>query len=83
MPHSHRLPYTDAVIHETLRIVSLAQLGAQHIATRDTKLKGYTIPKVSSVHANLANKSRPFFELMNLISKSTWKPGPTSSFGCL
>lgn len=40
-----RLPYTEAVVHESLRKASLVSLGAQHIATRDTQLGGYSIPK--------------------------------------
>ncbi|XP_042218258.1 cytochrome P450 2L1-like [Homarus americanus] len=40
-----RMPYTEAVIHETLRKSSLAATGVQHVATRDTQLGGYYIPK--------------------------------------
>ncbi|XP_050734557.1 cytochrome P450 2L1-like isoform X1 [Eriocheir sinensis] len=40
-----RLPYTDAVIHEVLRMSSLTLLSLPHMASRDTTLGGYTIPK--------------------------------------
>lgn len=40
-----RLPYTEAVIHETLRHSALVATGVHHVASRDTTLGGYTIPK--------------------------------------
>lgn len=40
-----RLPYTEAVIHETLRQSSLVATGVHHVANRDITLGGYTIPK--------------------------------------
>ncbi|XP_050734563.1 cytochrome P450 2L1-like [Eriocheir sinensis] len=40
-----RLPYTEAVIHEVLRMSSLIPTGVPHVASRDTTLGGYTIPK--------------------------------------
>ncbi|KAK8391419.1 hypothetical protein O3P69_017182 [Scylla paramamosain] len=40
-----RLPYCEAVIHETLRKSSLVATGVHHVASRDTTLGGYTIPK--------------------------------------
>ncbi|XP_045612488.1 cytochrome P450 2L1 [Procambarus clarkii] len=40
-----RMPYTEAVIHEVLRKSSLIAFGVQHLATRDTTLGTYTIPK--------------------------------------
>lgn len=44
---SIRLPYLEAVIHETHRIVSLAPMSMAHAVTEDTQLEGYTLPKVS------------------------------------
>ncbi|XP_047472155.1 cytochrome P450 2L1-like [Penaeus chinensis] len=40
-----RLPYTEAVLHEILRLSSLLPVGAQHSAVTDTQLGGYYIPK--------------------------------------
>ncbi|XP_063841591.1 cytochrome P450 2L1-like [Scylla paramamosain] len=61
-----RLPYTEAVVHELLRITSLAALGAQHVATRDTEIGGYTIPKgsiisnvISEIHRDTRHWDNP------------------------
>ncbi|XP_045136590.1 cytochrome P450 2L1-like isoform X2 [Portunus trituberculatus] len=61
-----RLPYTEAVVHELLRITSLFGLGGQHVATRDTKLGGYTIPKgsvitsvISEIHRDTRHWDNP------------------------
>ncbi|XP_042884303.1 cytochrome P450 2L1-like [Penaeus japonicus] len=43
------MPYTDAVIHEILRISSLVPFGIMHSANEDTQLAGYTIPKGTAV----------------------------------
>ncbi|RVE41678.1 hypothetical protein evm_013666 [Chilo suppressalis] len=40
-----RMVYTEAVILETLRISSIAPVGIPHMATADTQLGGYDIPK--------------------------------------
>ncbi|ROT68379.1 Cytochrome P450 2L1 [Penaeus vannamei] len=40
-----RMPFTEAVIHEVLRVSSLASLGIPHVAVRDTTLGGYLLPK--------------------------------------
>lgn len=52
-----RMPYTEAVINEVLRISALVNFGVQHMANTDTQLGGYTIPKgtilsssVTSIH---------------------------------
>ncbi|KAK3870138.1 hypothetical protein Pcinc_024594 [Petrolisthes cinctipes] len=44
-----RLPYTEAVIHESLRKSSLLAVGVPHMATQNTTLGGYIIPKGTSV----------------------------------
>ncbi|KAK4328292.1 hypothetical protein Pmani_001276 [Petrolisthes manimaculis] len=46
-----RLPYTEAVIHEVLRKSSLASVGVQHVATKDTFLAEYVIPKGTVIHS--------------------------------
>ena len=40
------MPYTEAVINETLRKSSALPVGVPHMTSRDTKLGGYDIPKV-------------------------------------
>ncbi|KAK4290284.1 hypothetical protein Pmani_036800 [Petrolisthes manimaculis] len=44
-----RLPYTEAVIHETLRKSTLVPLGVPHVASQNTTLGGYVIPKGTMV----------------------------------
>lgn len=43
---SSRLPYFEAVLNELYRIVSLAPLAVPHVASQDTQIEGYAIPKV-------------------------------------
>ncbi|XP_063877132.1 cytochrome P450 2L1-like isoform X3 [Scylla paramamosain] len=40
-----KLPYFEAVLSEVNRIVSLSPLGIPHVASQDTQLEGYIIPK--------------------------------------
>ncbi|XP_063877135.1 cytochrome P450 2L1-like isoform X1 [Scylla paramamosain] len=40
-----KLPYFEAVLSEINRIVSLVPLGVPHLASQDTQLEGYIIPK--------------------------------------
>lgn len=40
------MPYTEAVILEALRLFMAHTFGIPHRALRDTKLRGYDIPKV-------------------------------------
>ncbi|XP_047118334.1 probable cytochrome P450 304a1 [Schistocerca piceifrons] len=49
-PH---LPYTEAILRETMRIQTLLPIGIPHAATEDTTLQGYSIPKGTVVVANL------------------------------
>ncbi|XP_051548448.1 cytochrome P450 2F2-like isoform X1 [Myxocyprinus asiaticus] len=42
----HKMPYTQAVIHESQRMSSTLPLSVFHCTTRDTELMGYHIPKV-------------------------------------
>ncbi|KAK4292913.1 hypothetical protein Pmani_034351 [Petrolisthes manimaculis] len=39
-----RLPYTEAVIHDTLRVSSLSANGGSHAASKDTMLGGLCYP---------------------------------------
>lgn len=41
-----RMPYSEAVILEALRLFMAHTFGIPHRALRDTKLRGYDIPKV-------------------------------------
>lgn len=42
------IPYTDAVIHEILRIGTIAPLALPHSTNKEVQLGSYTIPKVTS-----------------------------------
>ena len=42
----HRMPYTQAMIHEALRVADTAPLSIFHTTNKDTRLMGYDIPKV-------------------------------------
>ncbi|XP_049816508.1 probable cytochrome P450 304a1 [Schistocerca nitens] len=47
------LPYTEAILRETMRIQTLLPIGIPHAATENTTLQGYSIPKGTVVVANL------------------------------
>ncbi|XP_058136271.1 LOW QUALITY PROTEIN: cytochrome P450 2B4-like [Dasypus novemcinctus] len=44
------MPYTDAVIHEIQRYSDLSPLGIPHSVIRDTHLRGYLLPKDTTVY---------------------------------
>ncbi|XP_066504716.1 cytochrome P450 2D15-like [Hoplias malabaricus] len=51
----HKMPYTQAVIHESLRIAKTVPLGTPHCTTNDTELMGYKIPKGTLIIPNLSS----------------------------
>ncbi|XP_066504908.1 cytochrome P450 2D3-like isoform X2 [Hoplias malabaricus] len=51
----HKMPYTQAVIHECLRIAKTVPLSVFHCTTKDTELMGYSIPQGTIIIPNLAS----------------------------
>ncbi|XP_068765509.1 cytochrome P450 2A11-like [Struthio camelus] len=50
-----RMPYTDAVVHEIQRFADVIPMGLTRRATRDTRLRGYAVPKGTEVIAVLSS----------------------------
>ncbi|XP_062375522.1 cytochrome P450 2F2-like [Sardina pilchardus] len=51
----HQMPYTQAVIHESLRVARTVPLSVFHRTTKDTELMDYRIPKGTLIIPNLAS----------------------------
>ncbi|XP_030076145.1 cytochrome P450 2G1 [Microcaecilia unicolor] len=47
--HRHKMPYTDAVIHEIQRFSNVLPMGIPRAVTRDTQFRDYLITKGTSV----------------------------------
>ncbi|KAJ3019070.1 hypothetical protein NUW54_g182 [Trametes sanguinea] len=47
------LPYTDAILKETLRWHNVAPLGMAHGCMEDDEYRGWTIPKGAAIMINL------------------------------
>ncbi|KAI1889963.1 hypothetical protein AGOR_G00168320 [Albula goreensis] len=51
----HRMPYTQAMIHEAQRVANTVPLSVFHTTTKDTQLMGYDIPKGTLIIPNLSS----------------------------
>uniref|UniRef100_A0A8C3P5K9 unspecific monooxygenase n=1 Tax=Chrysemys picta bellii TaxID=8478 RepID=A0A8C3P5K9_CHRPI len=49
MADRSQMPYTDAVVHEIQRFITLVPLGVPRAVTRDVNLKQYVIPKGTTI----------------------------------
>ncbi|XP_008405248.1 cytochrome P450 2J6-like [Poecilia reticulata] len=66
------LPYTDAVIHEILRMGNIAPLALPHSTNKEVQLGGYTIPKEVLIIPNLASV---LFDRKEWETPFTFNPG--------
>ncbi|XP_074883013.1 cytochrome P450 2C8-like isoform X3 [Buteo buteo] len=53
--HQTQMPYTDAVVHEIQRFISLIPMGLPHTVTKDTGFREYVIPKGTTVFPILSS----------------------------
>ncbi|NWV15915.1 CP2CP protein, partial [Ptilonorhynchus violaceus] len=50
-----QMPYTDAVVHEIQRFISLIPLAVPHTVTKDTSFREYIIPKGTTIYPILSS----------------------------
>ncbi|XP_012880310.1 PREDICTED: cytochrome P450 2D17-like [Dipodomys ordii] len=55
MGDQSHMPFTCAVIHEVQRFSDIVPLGAPHMTTRDIDVKGFFIPKGTTLFTNLSS----------------------------
>ncbi|KAM4881129.1 cytochrome P450 2D17-like [Thomomys bottae] len=55
MEDQARMPFTNAVIHEVQRFADIAPVGAPHMTTRDIEVRGFLIPKGTTLLTNLSS----------------------------
>ncbi|XP_060694495.1 vitamin D 25-hydroxylase [Hemiscyllium ocellatum] len=53
LEHKPQMPYTEAVLHEILRFCNIAPLGIFRATAKNTIVRGYSIPKGTTVITNL------------------------------
>lgn len=56
MKDKMKLPYTDAVLHEIQRYITLLPSSLPHAVVQDTKFRDYVIPKVRHVCNGMTGK---------------------------
>ncbi|NXD69555.1 CP2CL protein, partial [Eolophus roseicapillus] len=50
-----QMPYTDAVVHEIQRFISLLPIALPHTVAKDTRFREYVIPKGTTIFPNLSS----------------------------